>query len=150
MLSNGSWFFKFYLNFLSLLTFEITLWESPYNKVTPAAGIIEVNQIVEVSVRHEEFQILEEFVDGSPQNCWCEETKDKEVILVVDVSGSFTTNKRSHRIRVRCCFPLTTTQIDSKSNNSRQPQGNLLHRSDMQHLGSSSDVVSHIRDLHGP
>lgn len=119
-------------------------------EVTPAAGIIEVNQIVEVSVRHEEFQILEEFVDGSPQNCWCEETKDKEVILVVDVSGSFTTNKRSHRIRVRCCFPLTTTQIDSKSNNSRQPQGNLLHRSDMQHLGSSSDVVSHIRDLHGP
>ncbi|RDY05478.1 Type II inositol polyphosphate 5-phosphatase 15, partial [Mucuna pruriens] len=52
-------------------------------EVTPATGIIRPDQIVEVSVHHEEFQTLEEFVDGVVQNSWCEDSRDKEAILVV-------------------------------------------------------------------
>jgi hypothetical protein len=70
-------------------------------QVTPAAGIIRPNHIVEVSVHHDEFQTLEEFVDGVPQNWWCEDNRDKEVILVVKVRGSHTTETRNHRVRVR-------------------------------------------------
>ncbi|KAG4997662.1 hypothetical protein JHK82_028431 [Glycine max] len=52
-------------------------------EVSPATGIIRPDQIVEVSVHHEEFQTLEEFVDGVVQNSWCEDSRDKEAILVV-------------------------------------------------------------------
>ena len=51
-------------------------------QVSPATGIIRPDQIVEVSVHHEEFQTLEEFVDGVVQNSWCEDSRDKEAILV--------------------------------------------------------------------
>ena len=54
-----------------------------FNQVTPAAGIIKPDHIAEISVHHEEYQTLEEFVDGTPQNSWCEDARDMEVILVV-------------------------------------------------------------------
>ncbi|KAH1191910.1 Type II inositol polyphosphate 5-phosphatase 15 [Glycine max] len=55
-------------------------------EVSPATGIIRPDQIVEVSVHHEEFQTLEEFVDGVVQNSWCEDSRDKEAILVVKIA----------------------------------------------------------------
>ncbi|XP_042501597.1 type I inositol polyphosphate 5-phosphatase 12-like isoform X2 [Macadamia integrifolia] len=119
-------------------------------EVTPAAGIIKPGQIAEVSVHHEEFHSLEEFVDGVAQNWWCEDTRDKEVILVVNVRGSCTIDRRSHRIRVRHCFPSNSLRIDSKSSDSRRFQGNVLHRADFRHLSSSCDVADDLRYLQSP
>ncbi|KAF8402419.1 hypothetical protein HHK36_013374 [Tetracentron sinense] len=119
-------------------------------EVTPAAGIIKPNQIVEVSVLHEEFHTLEEFVDGVPQNCWCEDTRDKEVILVVNVRGSCTTETRRHCIRVRHCFSAKNKHIDSRPTNSTQIQGNVLKRSDFRRISGSSDIVDDLRNLHTP
>ncbi|XWS43920.1 hypothetical protein CRYUN_Cryun16bG0146000 [Craigia yunnanensis] len=61
-------------------------------EVTPAAGIIKPDQFVDVSVHHEEFHTLEDLVDGIPQNWWCEDTRDKEVICTRQL---FNGNKKS-------------------------------------------------------
>ncbi|PSR98150.1 Type II inositol polyphosphate 5-phosphatase [Actinidia chinensis var. chinensis] len=118
-------------------------------EVNPATGIIKPDHIAEISVHHEEFHTLEEFVDGVPQNWWCEDARDKEVMLVVKVRGSCTTDSRGHRIRVRHSFSGKTTFVDNK-NNSGHIQANLLHRSDFQRLSGSSDVVDHLKKLHSP
>ncbi|BBH07339.1 Endonuclease/exonuclease/phosphatase family protein [Prunus dulcis] len=98
-------------------------------EVTPAAGMIKPEQSVEVSVHHEEFHTLEEFVDGIPQNWWCEDTRDKEVILIVHVNGSCSAQTFSHRVRVRHCFSSAKTiRIVSKSNSSRKGQASPVHR----------------------
>lgn len=97
--------------------------------------------MAEVSVHHEEYQTLEEFVDGVPQNSWCEDTRDKEVILVVKIQGRYTTNTRRHRVCVRRCCSAKTKQTEPPEHNTRQAQGAALHRSDFQHLSSSYDVV---------
>ncbi|KAF5482308.1 hypothetical protein F2P56_002890 [Juglans regia] len=119
-------------------------------EVTPAAGIIRPNHIGEISVHHEEFQTLEEFVDGVPQNWWCEDNRDKEVILVVNVRGSNTTKTKNHRVRVRHCFTSKTKRFGPELNNSRQIQGTVLHRADVQLLSSSYDVVAELQDLRTP
>ncbi|XP_011010694.1 PREDICTED: type II inositol 1,4,5-trisphosphate 5-phosphatase FRA3-like [Populus euphratica] len=120
-------------------------------EVTPAAGIIKPGHIAEVSIHLEDFPTLEVFLDGVPQNSWCEDTRDKEAILVVKVRGTCNTNEtRNHRIRVRHCCSSQTAQLDPRPNGSEQVQGNLLHRADYQHLSSSYDVVSHLRNLRSP
>ncbi|KAF2292042.1 hypothetical protein GH714_000299 [Hevea brasiliensis] len=117
------------------------------NQVIPAAGVIKPDHIAEVSVHLEDFPTLEEFVDGVPQNSWCEDTRDREAILVIKVHGTNNTNhSRNHRIRVRHCCSSQTVRIDPKSNRPRQVQGSLLHRSDYQRLSSSYDVVDHLHE----
>ncbi|KAE7997704.1 hypothetical protein FH972_002311 [Carpinus fangiana] len=119
-------------------------------EVNPAAGIIRPNNIAEVSVHHDEFQTLEEFLDGVPQNFWCEDNRDKEVILVVKVRGCHTTEMRNHRVRVQHCFTAKTKGIEPAPNSSQQIQGTVLQRSDIQRLSNSYDVVDHLRNLHSP
>ncbi|EXC25310.1 Type II inositol-1,4,5-trisphosphate 5-phosphatase FRA3 [Morus notabilis] len=125
-------------------------------EVTPATGMIRPDHIAEVCVHQEDFQTLEEFVDGVPQNCWCEDTRDREVILVVKVRGRYTTESRNHLVRVRHCFTTKKKQKDADLD-SRQIKGTVLQRSDLQRLSSSHDVVDHIknvadhlRSLHSP
>ncbi|XP_015572218.1 type II inositol polyphosphate 5-phosphatase 15 isoform X2 [Ricinus communis] len=120
-------------------------------EVIPATGVIKPDQIAEVSVHLEDFPTLEEFVDGVPRNSWCEDTRDKEAILVIKVHGTNNTmESRKHRIRVRHCCAVQTSRVDPKSGGSRQVQGNLLPRSDYQRLSSSYDVVDHLRKLNSP
>ncbi|XP_023520635.1 type II inositol polyphosphate 5-phosphatase 15-like [Cucurbita pepo subsp. pepo] len=119
-------------------------------EVSPATGIIKPNQIVEVSVRLEESHMSEGFVDGQPQNSWCEVTRDKEVMLLVKVYGTFSSKSKNHRIRVRHCVSPKTEGTESKTNNSTQNQGKVLHRSDIQRLSMPSDVVDHLRNMHTP
>ncbi|EOA29354.1 hypothetical protein CARUB_v10025640mg [Capsella rubella] len=88
-------------------------------EVTPAAGAIKPDSAVEVSVHHEEFHTLEDFVDGIPQNWWCEDTRDKEAILVVNVQGGCSTETVCHRVHVRHCFSAKTLRIDSNPSNSK-------------------------------
>ncbi|OAY34181.1 type II inositol polyphosphate 5-phosphatase 15 isoform X2 [Manihot esculenta] len=120
-------------------------------QVIPAAGVIKPDHVAEISVRLEDFPTIEEFVDGVAQNSWCEDTRDKEAILVIKVYGTNnTTDSRNHRIRVRHCCSSRTVRMYPKGNHSRQVQGNLLHRSDYQQLSSSYDVVDHLHNLRSP
>ncbi|XP_058184253.1 type I inositol polyphosphate 5-phosphatase 12 isoform X2 [Rhododendron vialii] len=116
-------------------------------EVSPAAGIIKPDQVVEVSVRHEEFHTLEEFVDGGiPQSWWSEDTRDKEVILLVSVRGSCSIEMKIHRVRVRHCFSAKTVQIDSRNNSSRRSQPTSTG---LRHVGSASDMTDELHNLHG-
>ncbi|KAG5549477.1 hypothetical protein RHGRI_014720 [Rhododendron griersonianum] len=120
-------------------------------QVNPATGIIKPGHIAEISVHHEEFHTLEEFVDGIPQNWWCEDARDKEVMLVVKMRGTCTVESRSHRIRVRHSFSgKISTHTDNSSNTSGNIQSNVLRRADFQRLSGSSDVVDHLINLHFP
>lgn len=120
-------------------------------QVTPATGVIEPDKTMEVSVHHEDFPTLEEYVDGVPQNSWCEDARDNEVILVVKVHGGCCTEIGNHRIRVRHCFSPKTKDIDSKFvQRGTKTQGNLLHRSSIQNLNTSLDVFDQLRKLHTP
>ncbi|XP_062105113.1 type II inositol polyphosphate 5-phosphatase 15 isoform X2 [Humulus lupulus] len=117
-------------------------------EVTPATGIIRPDHIAEVSVHHEDFQTLEEFVDGVPKNSWCEDARDKEVILAVKIRGSYTTESRDHQVRVRHCLSSRKNPNEHELE-SRKLQGTVLHRSDLQHLSSSNEVVDHLKDMVG-
>ncbi|KAJ4830244.1 hypothetical protein Tsubulata_021205 [Turnera subulata] len=120
-------------------------------EVTPAAGIIKPNQISEVSVHLEDFPTLEVFVDGEPQSSWCEDTRDKEAILLVKVRSTYNTiETRNHRIRVRHCCSSLSRQTKPRVQDHGQVQGNVLPRSDYQRLSGSYDVVDHLRNLHSP
>ncbi|XP_065860846.1 type I inositol polyphosphate 5-phosphatase 12-like isoform X2 [Euphorbia lathyris] len=87
-------------------------------EVTPTCGIVKPDQCAEVAVHHEEFHGSEDQVDGIPQNWWCEDTRDKEVILNVIVQGSSSTATRSHKINVRHCFSAKGIRSDSTKLNS--------------------------------
>lgn len=120
-------------------------------QVSPATGIIKPDQIVEVSVHHEEFQTLEEFVDGVVQNSWCEDSRDKEAILVVKMYGNYSIQPRKHRVRVHHCYSSKKKpMIGSQPDGSRNIQGTVLRRSDFQPFSSSYDVVDQLQKLHGP
>ncbi|XP_022878980.1 type I inositol polyphosphate 5-phosphatase 12-like isoform X2 [Olea europaea var. sylvestris] len=88
-------------------------------EVTPAAGMIKPDEVAEISVRHEEFYKLDERVDGIPQSWWSEDTRDKEVILLVVVKGGCSTKTKTHRISVWHRFSGSSCRIDQKGNNSR-------------------------------
>lgn len=124
------------------------MWVTLFNQVTPAAGTIIPDHIAEVIV-HEDFQTLEEFVDGIPQNWWCEDARDKEAILVVKVRGKYSMDTKSHRVRVRHCISSRRKQ-DSAMPETRQFQETVLHRSNIQSLRGSYDVVNHLRNLQSP
>ncbi|XP_024928854.3 type I inositol polyphosphate 5-phosphatase 12 isoform X2 [Ziziphus jujuba] len=111
-------------------------------EVTPAAGMIKPEHYAEVSVHHEESHTLEEFVDGIPQNWWCEDTRDKEVILMVNVQGCSSTQSYSHRIHVRHSFSGKTLRVDSATNNSRK---NNHHPTEVRHSSYSSDTEKPVK-----
>ncbi|KAL8166219.1 hypothetical protein V2J09_007718 [Rumex salicifolius] len=122
-------------------------------KVYPAEGVIKPDRTAEVSVHHEEFHTQEEYVDGVPQNSWCEDTRDNEVLLAVQIRGSCTTEMTCHRIRVRHC-PLSVKKDYNMNlqheDNLGKVQANILHRSDMQKLNTSLDVFDQLLDLNTP
>ncbi|XP_068639736.1 type I inositol polyphosphate 5-phosphatase 12-like isoform X1 [Aristolochia californica] len=114
-------------------------------EVNPATGIIKPGQIAEVTLHHQEFHTLEEFIDGIPQNWWCEDTRDKEIILMVKITGSFSPESKTHRVSLRHCSSSKSTRTDSKPQ-SKRLTSNHLQRSDFRQLGSS-DVVDDLRNL---
>ncbi|XP_054801924.1 type II inositol polyphosphate 5-phosphatase 15-like isoform X2 [Prosopis cineraria] len=118
-------------------------------EVNPATGIIRPDHIVEVSVHHEEFHTHEEFVDGVVQNSWCEDSRDKEAMLVVKVRGNYSSQTRNHWVCVHHCFLAKKNQTDSQPKSSGRVQGSVLHRADFQHLSSSYDVMEQLQNLHG-
>lgn len=94
-------------------------------QVNPASGVIKPGQVMEIAVNHEEFYTQESFVDGVASNWWCEDTRDKEAVIVVNVSSSYSTEKRTHRITVkRCC------SSDSRGAPTDRVVSNHLQRAD--------------------
>ncbi|XP_058752716.1 type I inositol polyphosphate 5-phosphatase 12-like isoform X3 [Vicia villosa] len=91
-------------------------------EVSPSVGIIKPEQTVEISVRHEDMNATEEVVDGVPQNWWSEDTRDKEVILIVRIQGSSTVQSCNQKIHVRHSFSAKPVRTDSKSNSARRNQ----------------------------
>jgi hypothetical protein len=103
---------------------------------------------MEVAVHHEDFFTEEEFVDGVQQNWWCEATRDMGAVLLVNVTGSASTETITHRINVRHCCPVpsapppvnprsvTNAPSDAVSG-SKNNQSNHLQRSDFANFGSS-------------
>lgn len=117
-------------------------------QVTPAGGVIKPENYAAVSVHHEEFHTLEECVDGIPQSWWCEDTRDKAVLLVVLVQGCCSTETVRHQIHVRHCLSARTVRIDTKSNSNKQgtsesnaskKNGTSVLRSEVRQPSSSSD-----------
>lgn len=102
---------------------------------------------MEVTVQHEEFHTGEEFIDGIQQNSWCEDARDKEVVMAVKITGCLSAYSRIHRVHVNHCFSTKTARSQSSPSFERT-QASLLHRSDFRHLGSSSDVVDDLHKLH--
>ncbi|ONK72533.1 uncharacterized protein A4U43_C04F20400 [Asparagus officinalis] len=110
-------------------------------QVNPAAGVIKPGQIIEVRVQHEEHFTQEAFVDGVPSNWWCEDAKDKEVILLVNITGSYSTEKKTHRIHVRRCYSSQSSSED-KGTTTNKVQSNHLHRAEFADFESNStDLV---------
>ncbi|KAF2579796.1 hypothetical protein F2Q68_00001852 [Brassica cretica] len=112
-------------------------------EVMPAAGTIKPDSSVEVTVHHEEFHTLEEFVDGIPENWWCEDTWDKEAILVVNVQGSCSTETVGHKVHVRHCFSAKNLRVDSIPSNSKSTglkknEGDSGSKSQKKNKGDSS------------
>ncbi|GKU92310.1 hypothetical protein SLEP1_g6055 [Rubroshorea leprosula] len=119
-------------------------------EITPAAGIIKPESSVDVSIHHEEFHTLEDLVDGIPQNWWCEDTRDKEVILTVIVRGTTSTEARRHQINVHHCFSAKTVHLDSKSG-SKKAAGGSFNRAELrQPSNASSDAADDARSSHKP
>lgn len=100
---------------------------------------------MEVAVHHEDFFTQEEFVDGVQQNWWCEATRDMVAVLLVNVTGSASTETTTHRINVRHCCPVPSAPpprsiSDAPSDNVsgfKNNQSNHLQRSDFANFGSS-------------
>lgn len=110
------------------------------NQVIPAAGIIEPEEFAEVLINHKDFLMPEEIADGTPPNWWWEDARENEVILVVNVCGSCSTQTYSHQILVNLCYPGKSVRIDSKSNISRKNQEGPFQQSEFRQLNTSSIV----------
>lgn len=119
-------------------------------QVTPAAGIIKPDQAAEILIRHEEFNKLEETVDGIPQSWWCEDTRDKEVILLINVTASRSTEAITHKVNVRHSFSPNAARTTSKSSSRRSQGGCSHHRSALRHVGSGSELMTDHQSLRGP
>lgn len=110
-------------------------------KVNPASGVIRPDQVADILVRHEELHTSDENANGAPQSWWSEDILDKEVVLLVIVRGSCSTESKTHRLDVRHCFSSSKSDRSdpAKVPGSRKYKGSTYHRSGLRHGGSSDD-----------
>ncbi|XP_074292056.1 type I inositol polyphosphate 5-phosphatase 12-like isoform X2 [Silene latifolia] len=108
-------------------------------EVMPACGVISPGQTMEVMVRHTEFHTLGDLVEGVPQNWWSEDTRDKAVILAVQVQNSCSMETKRHQVYVRHCYSSKSFRIDSRSNSSRKGNKEAQPSSDNQQHDNNSD-----------
>ncbi|XP_051126488.1 type I inositol polyphosphate 5-phosphatase 12-like isoform X1 [Andrographis paniculata] len=107
-------------------------------QVTPAAGMINPDQVAEISVHQEEYHTLEEFVEGIPQSWWSEDTRDKEVILLVNVIGSTSTEMKTHRVNVRYRYSPNPTPAPTPNPNPPPVAETKSHNTSRKKNGGSS------------
>lgn len=98
-------------------------------------------------IRQDDFEKREEFVDGLVQNWWCEDTRDKELVLLVNIKGTKSTESSMHRIHVKHC-PSTIERNDKKCTSSRRSQPNQQQKADAKKSdGSDVPDLCHMRML---
>lgn len=103
-----------------------------------------------MSVHHDEFFTQEAFVDGVQNNWWCEDTRDKEVVLLVNVTGAYSTERRTHRIHVRRCYVPSSSCNEPKGTTSKRVQSNHLQRADFADFdGNTTDLVQDLCRVRG-
>ncbi|XP_074570120.1 type II inositol polyphosphate 5-phosphatase 15-like isoform X2 [Curcuma longa] len=130
--------------FSARFAFGFPLWLEVY----PASGIIKPGQTIEVSVLHDDYSTKEEYVDGVAQNCWCEDNRDKEVLLLIQVTGTGSTDSKSHKVAVRHSSP--GAECGDRKELRRRNQSSHLHRSDVGDFGSSSTGVPNLSNTRRP
>ncbi|KAL9237545.1 hypothetical protein vseg_012079 [Gypsophila vaccaria] len=108
-------------------------------EVMPACGVISPGQTMEVMVRHTEFHTLGDLVEGVPQNWWSEDTRDKAVVLAVQVHGTTSMETQRHQVYVRHCYSSKTFRIESRTNSSRKGNNGAQQRSDSQRSDNASE-----------
>ncbi|XP_074587018.1 type I inositol polyphosphate 5-phosphatase 13-like [Curcuma longa] len=128
----------------SRCSFGFPLWLEVY----PAGGIIKPGQTIEVSVYHDDFYTKEEYVDGVAQNWWCEDNRDKVVVLLVHITGTGSTDSKAHKVSV--CHSSLRTECGDRKVLKRRSQSSHLHRSDIGDFGSSSTGVPNISNTRRP
>ena len=111
-------------------------------QIAPACGILKTEDAMEVLVRHTESHTLGDLVEGIPQNWWSEDTRDKEVVLTVQVQGTSSLETRTHQICVRHCYSTNTTPMESRTNSSRRVSSGSQRRSEGHWHNDQSDLVS--------
>ncbi|KAK9672157.1 hypothetical protein RND81_12G080600 [Saponaria officinalis] len=112
-------------------------------EVTPACGIMNPQQTMEVMVRHTESRTLGDLVEDIPQNWWSEDTRDKVVVLAVQVHGNSSMETRSHQVFVRHCHSSKPYRTESRANSSKKGHSSAQHRSDSHRHDKKSDSVDH-------
>ncbi|CAH9125158.1 unnamed protein product [Cuscuta epithymum] len=92
-------------------------------EVTPAAGMVKPDQTIEVLVRHYDFNTSEESADGGvAQSRWSDDNKDKEVVLLINVVGSRSTETITHQVRVEHRYsPSASSSSVPKSSSCKRP-----------------------------
>ncbi|XP_057546830.1 type I inositol polyphosphate 5-phosphatase 12-like isoform X2 [Amaranthus tricolor] len=96
-------------------------------EVSPACGVIDTEQSMNVTLRYTEFHTLGNLVDGVSQNWGSEDTRDKEAVLAVQVKCSTSMVFTTHHVRVRHCYSTRTLHIESRTNNSYCHSESQLH-----------------------
>lgn len=95
-------------------------------QVQPAVGLIKPGETVEITLHHEDFYTQEEFVDGIPQNWWCEDTRDKEAVLSIIITGSSSTETKMHTINVQHRCPPSAAPPMMSQPVAAAPPSNVL------------------------
>ncbi|XP_047309451.1 type I inositol polyphosphate 5-phosphatase 12-like [Impatiens glandulifera] len=106
-------------------------------QVLPAAGLIGPDQTMEISIAHEEPH--EEHADGVPPSWWSEDNRDKELILLVNIRGSCSSESKCQRISVHHSFSKTPQNPDSKN---KKSQGSYQQRTSLKQSGNDEELQS--------
>ncbi|XP_047319211.1 type I inositol polyphosphate 5-phosphatase 12-like [Impatiens glandulifera] len=125
-------------------------------QIVPAAGMLKPGQVMDILVTHEESK--EEEVDGVPSSWWSEDTRDKELILLVNVRGNCSSETKCHRISLCHTFsptkPVRTGSRNSSGSRRGQGGGGSTHRrSSVKRAGSTNttpDIDSDLQNIQSP
>ncbi|XP_049397510.1 type I inositol polyphosphate 5-phosphatase 13-like isoform X1 [Solanum stenotomum] len=97
-------------------------------KVTPAAGMIKSGEDEEILVHQEEFRNSENIPEVMSPRKWSEETREEEVILMINVKSSGSTKVRTHHVHLSCRFSTDAVCMLSRNSSTRN-EGSSHHRS---------------------
>ncbi|XP_057845710.2 type II inositol polyphosphate 5-phosphatase 15 isoform X1 [Cryptomeria japonica] len=112
---------------------------SRWLQVFPASGIICPGETIEVCVDHEDFLTQKEYVDGHPRNSWCEDERDKLVVLLINVRGNVSSKTKQHRI---CICHCVSSKVQSLSiGEDEKIRTNVLQRSDFHQSELSTKLI---------
>ncbi|CAN4095624.1 unnamed protein product [Withania somnifera] len=97
-------------------------------EVIPAAGIIKSGEDAEILVCQEELRSSEDTAEVVSPSKLSDETREEEVILMINVTASRSTKVRTHQVYLRSSFPANAICMPSR-NSSSSNEGSPHRRS---------------------